>query len=166
MPWRISGSSSTFTPTTGAPTYSRIWITWPENPHCGNSGVPFMNRTTGFSEISFSIRSRAFAIALGPHRSGESRSPPSRDGYSAGKRSLPADRSEKEALSAAGRVHMTVNGGRRRSGDDEIVAFGLTLYTGADRLDERPAGSGKAKRLSQIDRILLAETHIERACAG
>src|SRR5579863_7183456 len=45
-------------------------MTWPENPHCGNSGVPFMNSTTGFSEITFSIRSRAFDMAQSPHPGG------------------------------------------------------------------------------------------------
>ena len=54
---------------------------------------------------------------------------------------------EKEALSAAGRVHMAVNGGRRRSGDDEIMAFGLTLYARAYRIHERPIGSGATKRV-------------------
>src|SRR6202034_3468438 len=61
---------------------------------------------------------------------------------------------------------MAVNGWRRRSGDDEVMAFGLTLYARADRLHERPVGSGAAKRFAQIDRILLAQTHIERAGAG
>lgn len=29
-----------------------------ENPHCGNSGVPFMNRTTGEEAIALSIAAR------------------------------------------------------------------------------------------------------------
>ena len=61
---------------------------------------------------------------------------------------------------------MTVNGGRRRSGDDEIMAFGLTLDPSADRLHERPVGSGAAERFAQIDRILLTQAHIECARAG
>ena len=61
---------------------------------------------------------------------------------------------------------MTVNGGRRRSGDDEVMAFGLTLYARADRLHKRPVGSGAAKRFAQIDRILLPQAHLEGAGAG
>src|SRR5580693_1435808 len=61
---------------------------------------------------------------------------------------------------------MAVNSGRGRASDNEIMAFGLPLYTRADRLHKRPIGSGAAKRLTQIDRILLAETHVECARAG
>src|SRR5580700_4981952 len=35
--------------------WSRIWTTWPENPHCGNCGVPFMNSTTSFDFTSLSM---------------------------------------------------------------------------------------------------------------
>src|ERR1700751_1305628 len=100
-------------------------MTWPEKPHCGNSGVPFMNRTTGFSEMIFSIRSRAFAIALVLIGAESQGLRPSPKRYSAEKPPPPADRRQKEGLSAAGRVHMTVSGGSRRSGDDEIMALGL-----------------------------------------
>src|SRR5580704_3871087 len=61
---------------------------------------------------------------------------------------------------------MAVNGGRGRSGDHEVVPLGLTHYARADRLHERPVGSGAAKRLTQIDRVLLAEAHVECARAG
>src|ERR1700722_4128821 len=69
-------------------------------------------------------------------------------------------------MSAAGRVHMAVNGGRRRQGNDEVMAFGLARYACADSRYERTIGHGSSERLAQIDRILLAETHIERARAG
>src|ERR1700733_2334703 len=69
-------------------------------------------------------------------------------------------------MSAAGRVHMAVNGGRGRSDNHEIMPLGLTLYARADRLHQRAIGNGAAKRLSQIDRIFLAETHVKRARAG
>src|ERR1700691_2459320 len=61
---------------------------------------------------------------------------------------------------------MAVKGGRRPSGDDEIMTPGLPPDSRADRLPEWAVGGGEAKRLSQIDRIILAETHIERARAG
>jgi hypothetical protein len=35
--------------------WSRICTTWPENPHCGNCGVPFMNSTTSLAFTSLSI---------------------------------------------------------------------------------------------------------------
>src|SRR5580704_11343524 len=35
--------------------WSRIWTTCPENPHCGNCGVPFMNSTTSFDFTSLSM---------------------------------------------------------------------------------------------------------------
>ena len=51
---RTSSSSSTFTVTMFfTPTAFRIWIARPENPHCGNWAVPFMNRTTGLSVTVF-----------------------------------------------------------------------------------------------------------------
>src|SRR5206468_4897879 len=126
------------------------------------SGVPFMNRTTGFSEISFSIRSRAFAI--GWVLTGAESQGPRLHGVDIARGYGPRQRiPQKEALSAAGGVHMAVNGRRRRSGDDEIVTFGLTLDAPANCLNERLIGRGAAQRLTQIDRILLAETHIERA---
>src|SRR6185503_3614596 len=35
--------------------WSRICTTWPENPHIGNCGVPFMNSTTSFAFTSLSM---------------------------------------------------------------------------------------------------------------
>src|SRR5215470_3857206 len=35
--------------------WSRICTTWPEKPHCGNCGVPFMKRTTSFDFTSLSM---------------------------------------------------------------------------------------------------------------
>src|SRR5215470_2445001 len=35
--------------------WSRICTTWPENPHCGNCGVPFMNSTTSLAFTSLSM---------------------------------------------------------------------------------------------------------------
>ena len=35
---------------------SKICTTWPEKPHCGKSGVPFINSTTSFDFTSFSIQ--------------------------------------------------------------------------------------------------------------
>src|SRR5438105_6847042 len=35
--------------------WSRICTTWPENPHIGNCGVPFMNSTTSLALTSFSM---------------------------------------------------------------------------------------------------------------
>src|ERR1700761_6851605 len=35
--------------------WSRICTTWPEKPHCGNCGVPFMNSTTSFAFTSLSM---------------------------------------------------------------------------------------------------------------
>src|SRR5215469_3871445 len=61
---------------------------------------------------------------------------------------------------------MAVNGGGGLAGDDEIMAFGLTRDAGADRLYERPVGSRAAQRLTQIDGVLLAQTHIKRAGAS
>jgi hypothetical protein len=37
------------------PSTPRIWIVAREKPHCGVSGVPFMNRTTGLVATALSI---------------------------------------------------------------------------------------------------------------
>src|SRR5215210_1772595 len=54
MPCRRSSDSNTFSPLYGTPRWSKICTTWPENPHIGNCGVPFMNSTTSllFSSLS------------------------------------------------------------------------------------------------------------------
>src|SRR6478672_2036413 len=56
MPWRISASCSTSTVSYGAPRRSRMAIARLEKPHCGKSGVPFMNRTTSFLLTISAIR--------------------------------------------------------------------------------------------------------------
>src|SRR5689334_15621940 len=48
MPARISGSCRTSTVSYGMPRRSRMATARLENPHCGKSAVPFMNRTTSF----------------------------------------------------------------------------------------------------------------------
>src|SRR5665647_50858 len=55
MPSRSSAFSSTLRPLYVTPRWSRICTTWPENPHCGNCGVPFMNSTTSFAFTSLSM---------------------------------------------------------------------------------------------------------------
>src|SRR5215213_12000776 len=55
MPLRSSADSRTLRPLYPTPTWSRICTTWPEKPHCGNCGVPFMNKTTSFDFTSFSM---------------------------------------------------------------------------------------------------------------
>src|SRR5271163_3834165 len=114
-------------------------MTWPENPHWGNSGVPFMNNTTGFSEITFSIRSRAFGMAQVLMRA-ESQGPALFTPCDIARRSVGRQRNhdKKVRRSAARRVHMTLGRRRRRSRDDEIVALGLARNRRPDRLAKRP----------------------------
>src|SRR5579883_1142833 len=57
MPWRTEGSLSTSMPLNLTPRWLRICTTVAEKPHCGNTGVPFMNRTTGLSAICWRMRS-------------------------------------------------------------------------------------------------------------
>src|ERR1043166_7740694 len=57
MPWRTSGAFSTSTALNFTPTFDRICPTAAENPHCGNTGVPFMNSTTALDAMSLAIRS-------------------------------------------------------------------------------------------------------------
>src|SRR5215475_1432122 len=76
MPLRSSADSRTFSPLYGTPTWSRICTTWPENPHCGNCGVPFMNSTTSLPLTSLSIHcsmliSRPFAKLFWPRPRGQ-----------------------------------------------------------------------------------------------
>src|SRR3954453_20244593 len=46
--------------------WSRICTTWPENPHCGNCGVPFMNSTTSlpFTSLSMNCSMLMFRLTL------------------------------------------------------------------------------------------------------
>src|SRR5262245_2571192 len=55
MPFRMSSDSSTLMPLYATPRWSRICTTWPEKPHIGNCGVPFMNSTTSFAFTSLSM---------------------------------------------------------------------------------------------------------------
>merc|ERR1712185_359300 len=57
MPSRTPGSSSTLTPLNLTPIWLNTWTTAAEKPHGGNTGVPFMNRTTSLVSISPWIRS-------------------------------------------------------------------------------------------------------------
>src|SRR3712207_5550934 len=71
MPSRISMSSRTFTPLKGTPRWERICTTRAEKPHCGKTGVPFMNSTMGLDFTSLSMRSKAgLVIGFGPSRRG------------------------------------------------------------------------------------------------
>src|SRR5882762_6186953 len=64
MPWRISGSSSTFTVNSfSTPQAFRICTALAEKPHCGNCGVPFMYRTTGFPVTCCLMRSCASMLS-------------------------------------------------------------------------------------------------------
>src|SRR5215470_2293205 len=44
--------------------WSRICTTWPEKPHIGNCGVPFMNSTTSFDLTSLSMNWSMLMICL------------------------------------------------------------------------------------------------------
>src|SRR3954452_9655280 len=59
MPERTSGSWSTSTVSYLAPSRSRIVTARLEKPHCGNSAVPFMNRTMSLLFTSSSMRDLA-----------------------------------------------------------------------------------------------------------
>ena len=55
IPSLISSLSNTFTLPNLTPTLFNISTTLAENPHIGNTGVPFMKSITSFELISFSI---------------------------------------------------------------------------------------------------------------
>lgn len=58
IPCRSSGSSRTLNAVNflgSTPCSPRICILARENPHCGVSGVPFINRTTGADSTALSI---------------------------------------------------------------------------------------------------------------
>src|SRR6202020_1140124 len=56
--WRIRGSGRMSTAAKRAPIDCRIATVRAEKPHAGASGVPFINRITGFSPIASWIASR------------------------------------------------------------------------------------------------------------
>jgi hypothetical protein len=55
MPWRMLGSDSTSMPLNLVPSSLSTCTTAAEKPHCGKTGVPFMNSTTSLVSISFLI---------------------------------------------------------------------------------------------------------------
>src|SRR5690242_16147960 len=57
MPWRTEASAKTSTPLNLTPMWLRICTTAAEKPHCGKTGVPFMNSTTGASVTCWRMRS-------------------------------------------------------------------------------------------------------------
>src|ERR1700678_2067954 len=59
----MRGSGSTSTAANFWSSVFRIATVRAENPHPGASGVPFMNRITGFSEIALWIASRIGVVA-------------------------------------------------------------------------------------------------------
>ncbi len=58
----MRGSGRMLTAANGLPTDWRIATVRAENPHIGWSGVPFMNRITGFSVIALWIASRIWVV--------------------------------------------------------------------------------------------------------
>src|SRR5581483_86498 len=61
MPWRIEGSDSTSMPLNFTPRCVSTWTTAAEKPHCGNTGEPFMKRTTSLPVTSPLMRSLTVA---------------------------------------------------------------------------------------------------------
>jgi hypothetical protein len=57
MPSRTEESASTSMPLNLTPRWLRICTTVAENPHCGKTGVPFMNSTTGGAGHLLAMRS-------------------------------------------------------------------------------------------------------------
>ena len=58
LPCRSSGSSNTLNAVNflgSTPCIPKICMLARENPHCGVSGVPFINKTTGADEMALSI---------------------------------------------------------------------------------------------------------------
>src|ERR1700674_4633010 len=60
--WRSSGSSRILTCVKVARHMRRAVTTWAENPHCGNSGEPFIKSTMGLLPKYASIRSTAVKV--------------------------------------------------------------------------------------------------------
>src|SRR5215467_11069015 len=69
--------------------------------------------------------------------------------------------------SAAGHAHVAGDGGALMAAiDDEVVALGLAANRLVDRGKERIVGLRSAQGFAQIGRVVLAETHKQRAGAG
>src|SRR5215469_7123378 len=68
MPSRSSGSTRMLTPWNFTPSSLSTSTTAAENPHCGNTGVPFMNRSTSCLPISSRMRSNTWGslISISP----------------------------------------------------------------------------------------------------
>jgi len=62
-PSRIAGYSSTLTELKSTPTALRIRTAWPEKPHCGADGVPFMYSITS---LSLTCASMSFITSSAP----------------------------------------------------------------------------------------------------
>src|SRR6188508_1257569 len=65
-PCRRSGSTRMLTPWNLTPSWLSTSTTAAEKPHCGNTGVPFMNRSTSFLPISSRMRSNTSLIGKLP----------------------------------------------------------------------------------------------------
>src|ERR1700753_1983709 len=55
IPWRNAGSARMSMPLKVTSRWFSTWTTAAEKPHCGKTGVPFMNSTTSVAPISCSI---------------------------------------------------------------------------------------------------------------
>src|SRR3546814_316278 len=64
MPWRSSASCSTSALSNSTPRCSRMATARLENPHCGKSGVPFMNSTMSLAPTFSAIRSLMSPMSL------------------------------------------------------------------------------------------------------
>src|SRR4029453_5901581 len=64
MPWRSSGSTRMLTPWNFTPSSLKHSTTAAEKPHCGNTGVPFMNSSTSFLPISSRMRSNTWGSLI------------------------------------------------------------------------------------------------------
>src|SRR5258708_28435782 len=64
MPWRRSGSTRMLTPWNFTPSSLSTSTTAAEKPHCGNTGVPFMNSSTSFLPISSRMRSNTWGSLI------------------------------------------------------------------------------------------------------
>src|SRR5258708_4833417 len=66
MPWRRSASVRILTPWNLTPSWLSTSTTAAEKPHCGNTGVPFMNSSTSFLPISSRMRSNTSLMSETP----------------------------------------------------------------------------------------------------
>src|SRR6266850_877548 len=64
MPWRRSGSVRMLMPWNFTPSSLSTSTTAAEKPHCGNTGVPFMNSSTSCLPISSRMRSKTWGSLI------------------------------------------------------------------------------------------------------